>query len=116
MASVNDHIPLSPKMFHILLALADNPQNGYQVSVQVEENSQGRVRLSPATQYENLNRLTRRGLVEEVVDDPEHQPDGRGQRYWRLTDLGTLVLRAEVARLADDINVALANPVLRPKP
>ena len=113
MTSVDRHLPLSPKMFHILLALADGPQNGYQVSLLVEDNSQGRVRLSPATQYENLNRLSKKALIEEAVDDPECRPDGRGQRYWQLTELGKTVLKAEAHRLSSVVGLALAHPLLR---
>ena len=95
-------LPLSAREFHILLALAGDPLNGYQVAQQAEENSGGAVRLSPATQYTNLHRLVSRGLVGEVTDPTDDRPAGRNQRYWSLTPLGRRVLRAEGQRLAAD--------------
>lgn len=101
-------LPLSSREFHILLALAQAPQNGYQVSLLVEENSRGRVRLSPATQYTNLHRLVDRGLVREVKEGIQERADGRGQRFWTLTDAGVRVLGAEARRLAADAELVFA--------
>ena len=99
-------LPLSPKEFHILLALAEEPRNGYQVAQHVEENSRGSVRLSPATQYTNLHRLAEKGLIHEVeLDD---RTDGRKQRYWSVTSLGAKVLRDEARRLAADVSLVAA--------
>lgn len=99
---VESHLPLTPREFHVLLALAGEPRNGYQIGQQAEENSRGSVRLSPATQYTNLHRLVKRGLVEEVTEPADDRPAARRQRYWTLTPLGTAVLRAEGRRLAAD--------------
>jgi len=101
-------LPLSSRELHILLALAGPPQCGYQIAILAEENSRGRIRLSPATQYTNLHRLVERGLVHEVTDDVEDRGDGRGQRFWSLTDAGRGVLRAEARRLATDADLVLS--------
>ena len=100
--SIESFLPLSSREFHILVALSEEPRNGYQVSQRVEENSRGAVRLSPATQYTNLHRLLGKGLVEEVTEASADRPEGRGQRYWTLTPLGRDVLRAEAERMARD--------------
>jgi DNA-binding PadR family transcriptional regulator len=105
---VEAFLPLSPREFHILLALAEAPQNGYRVALLTEENSRGRVLLSPATQYTNLHRLVDRGLIAEVTDQVEDRADGRGQRFWTLTETGRGVLRAEAARLAADAALVFA--------
>ena len=99
---------LTAREFHILLALSQRPRNGYQVSLAVEEESNGAVRLSPATQYVNLHRLAERGLIQEVTDQERHRSDGRGQRFWSLSPLGVRVLRAESKRLAAAAKLALA--------
>lgn len=99
---VQAHLPLTPREFHVLLALASEPRNGYQIGQQAETNSRGSVRLSPATQYTNLHRLVKQGLIEEVTDSDDERPAARRQRYWTLTQLGTAVLRAEGRRLASD--------------
>lgn len=104
---VGSFLPLSSKEFHILVALAERPRNGYQVAQHVEESSRGAVRLSPATQYTNLHRLVERGLVHEVTDRHESETDGRRQRFWTLTPLGTRVLRAEGRRLAEDARLVI---------
>ena len=107
------YLPLTPKLFHMLLALSEEPLNGYQLSLRVEDNSQGKIRLGPASQYENVHRLREEGLVEEAVGDPSLRPDGRKQRFWRITEAGVLVLRAEVDRLSQDLDLALSSPRLR---
>lgn len=100
-------LPLSAREFHILVALAEEPRNGYQVSVRAKENSAGRVALSPATQFTILHRLVAKSLVREATDEVEGV-DGRGQRFWTLTPLGRRVLAAEAQRLRADARLALA--------
>lgn len=101
-------IPLNPKAFHILLALTERPLNGYQVMVKAEENTQGRVVISPGTLYEALHRFERQGLVEEAGPGPSRPSDRRGQRFFRLAAAGRRVLRAEAERLANDVELARA--------
>ena len=48
---VNSALPLTPKVFHILLALAAEPLNGYRLGLQVEESTDGTIRMSPGTLY-----------------------------------------------------------------
>jgi DNA-binding PadR family transcriptional regulator len=102
------YLPLSARELHILLALAGPPQCGYRIAILAEENSRGRVSLSPATQYTNLHRLVERGLVHEVTDEVEDRGDGRGQRFWSLTEAGRRVLLAEGRRLASDADLVLS--------
>ncbi len=106
---VEGYLPLSAREFHILLAVSEDPLNGYQLSQSVEETSNGMVRLSPATQYVNLHRLVEQGLLREVTGRERHRANGRGQRFWALSPLGARVLRAEANRLAGDAALALAN-------
>ena len=106
---VDAHLPLSVREFHILLAVLEEPLNGYQVSQSVERTSNGTVRLSPATQYVNLHRLAEKGLLQEVTEREQHRSDGRGQRFWTLSPLGARVLRAEAHRLSADAALALAH-------
>lgn len=104
--------PLSPRVFHILLALAKEPRNGYQLGLKVEEASEGSIRLSPGTLYENLHRLAGHGMIREVEDVPEAQSNGRGQRFYAITEEGLDVLKAEVARLSSDLALARSVPAL----
>jgi len=106
---IEQHLPLSFREFHILLAVSREPLNGYQIAQAVEETSRGAVQLSPATQYVNLHRLAEKGLLAEVTDQERHRSDGRKQRFWALSPLGTQVLRAEARRLATDAELAWAH-------
>lgn len=111
-AQPDDFVPLSPRVFHILLALAEGMSHGYRLMVAVEANSQGRVRIGPGTLYEALHRLCEQGLIDEVEEGKGPKADGRRQRYYRLARLGKRVLRAEAERLAGDLQVARAYNVL----
>jgi len=105
-------LPLSSKAFHILTALAHEPMNGYRLGLRVEEATKGAIRMSPGTLYENVHRLAKRGLIQEVKDGQEVSMDGRGQRFYELTGNGRKLLRAEVARLAHDVELARSIPGL----
>jgi len=104
--------PLTPKVLHILMALAAEPMNGYRLGLRVEETSAGTIRLSPGTLYENLHRLAERGLIEDAAAQTQDRTDGRGQRFYSLTSAGLETLRAEVARLERDVDLARSLPAL----
>jgi DNA-binding PadR family transcriptional regulator len=93
-------LPLSEPVLHILLTLAGGARHGYGIMVEVEERTEGRVRLGPGTLYGAVKRLRERGLIEEVeaAASPEEAGDDR-RRTYRLTPLGREVTRLEVARL-----------------
>jgi DNA-binding PadR family transcriptional regulator len=80
----------------ILASLARGELHGYGIARDVEELSQGLVRLTAGTLYGALNRLTEDGLVAETR---EQVVDGRRRRYYRLTSAGHAVLAEEAARL-----------------
>lgn len=100
--------PLREPTFLILTALARAPQHGYGLITEVAELSGGRTRLRPGTLYGALDRLRDEGLV---ATEREEVVDGRLRRYYRLTDEGAEVLRAEADRLRR--NAAAANARLR---
>jgi DNA-binding PadR family transcriptional regulator len=102
----NTLLPLSPRSFHVLLTLAEQPQNGYQIMLLVEENSSGKVRVGPGTLYESLHRMREQGLLEEAGLGKRRRADGRGQRFYRLSRFGQRVLAAEARRMADDLRIA----------
>jgi DNA-binding PadR family transcriptional regulator len=106
--------PLSLSVLHILLALADGPRHGYAIKQEVEERSDGEIRLGPGTLYEAVQRLEDAGYIEETAGDAE--PDN-GQvaqrRYYKLTSAGWSVLRTEMRHLARLVDRARAHPRLR---
>lgn len=95
-----DHLPLTPAVFHVLLALADEERHGYAIKKEVEERTGGRVRMGPGTLYGTIKRLLRAGLIEELDERPDPEIDDERRRYYRLTGLGRTVAAAEAERLA----------------
>ena len=87
-------LPLAPAGLHILLALAAEDMHGYGIMQEVLRQSDGQYRLMPGTLYDNLQKLVRDGLIEEIKNDPESR-----RRCYRLTTTGRRVLAAELDRL-----------------
>jgi DNA-binding PadR family transcriptional regulator len=99
-------LPFSEAVLQILLTLADGPCHGYGIMQDVEERTEGRVRLGPGTLYGAVKRLRQQALIDELdaVDAPE-PGDGR-RRYYRLTQLGRQAVTLEVERLARLVETA----------
>lgn len=95
-------LPLTPVVFHTLLALAEAPRHGYAIAREVEEVTEGRVKMGPGTLYGSLQRMRDEGLIAET-DAPRQSRDavhGDRRRYYELTALGRTALRLEGERLA----------------
>jgi DNA-binding PadR family transcriptional regulator len=93
-------LPLSSAVFHILLTLADGERHGYGIKQEVNARTEGRVRLGPGMLYGPIKRLLLKGPIEETSERPDADLDDERRRYYRLTDFGLWVLRAEVTRSA----------------
>ncbi len=99
-------LPLTPAVFHIMLALADGECHGYGIMLEVEKLSQGSMRLGPGTLYRSIQRMLIDGLIEERKDDGESAEDDERRRYYRLTKFGLNVAKAEAQRLATLVKAA----------
>lgn len=108
-----DFLPLTPAVFHILIALADGEAHGYAIMQGVSERSRGTVRLGPGTLYGAVGRLLGEGLIEECDERPDPKMDDERRRYYRLTSLGGRVLAAETERLDDLVRAARSTRVVR---
>lgn len=95
--------PLSSASLHILLALAESDLHGYGIMQSVKRQSGGTFKLGPGTLYANLDRLLASGLVGEAE---RKLKDGELRREYSLTANGERVLRLEVSRLRQVVNVA----------
>ena len=104
--SVRRQLPLRPKLFHILLALAAGPRHGYAIKKEVEEGSNNVVRMGAGSLYEGIHLLEKRGLIRETTPPPSGGAEHSQRRYYDLTALGTRVLGAEAARLRDLLELA----------
>lgn len=105
--------PLPSAAFQILLSLADNELHGYGIMRQVEEQTNGRMRLGPGTLYASIQALVEEGLIEEVDRGSDSNTNIERRRYYRLTPSGRKVARTEAERLADLLRVARAKNILR---
>lgn len=99
----SDLLPLSPQVFHILVALAGRDQHGYGIMQDVAERTQGKLRLSAGTLYGCIKRMLDKGLMVELreTERPAPRSDDERRRYYRLTPLGRKLATAEAARLTE---------------
>jgi DNA-binding PadR family transcriptional regulator len=105
-------LPLTPAMFHILLALADRERHGYHIMQEVETRTEGKMRLGPGTLYGSIKRMLADGLIEESDERPDPELDDERRRYYRLTDFGYSVASAEAERLALLVKAARAKKLI----
>ncbi len=99
-------LPLSPPVYHVLLALGDETLHGYAMMQAIEGLTDGAGRLLPGTLYATLARMVETGLIEER-DAPDADADAR-RRYYRATAFGRRVAAAETARMARLVAAARA--------
>ena len=104
-------LPLTPAVLHILLVLADGERHGYAIAQEVEEISDGQVRMGPGTLYGSILRMTESELIEEVTTQRRDEGVER-RRYYRQTPFGKRVLTLELARLSAVMNVARRKQLL----
>ncbi len=100
------HLPLTPAVLHILLALADEERHGYAIMLEVERQTGGRFRPGSGTLYGTIKRLLSSGLIAESGERPDPALDDERRRYYRLTPIGRRVLEAEARRLQQVVGVA----------
>src|ERR1700682_3749324 len=104
--SPTDLLPLTPPVFHILLALADEERHGYGIMQDVARQTNDTLQLGPGTLYGCLKRMLAARLVEESDERPDPALDDERRRYYRITDFGARTLRAEAERLAHAVSAA----------
>ena len=105
-------LPLTPAVFHILLALADGERHGYAIIKEVEALTEGRMRLGPGTLYGSVKRMLEEGFIEESDERPDPALDDERRRYYRLTEFGRRVAVAEATRLQRVVAAARTRKLL----
>ncbi len=85
--------PLTPSMFHVLLALAGDDLHGYAILKEVELRTGGKVRLSTGTLYGIIKRLLNDGLI--------------------VTAQGRQVAAAEAERMDEILSIARSRNLLK---
>jgi DNA-binding PadR family transcriptional regulator len=106
MTTENQLPPLTPAVFHILLALSTGERHGYGIMKQVEADSEGKVSMGAGTLYGSLKRMLDSGLVKESDKRVDPEMDDERRIYYQLTGVGRKALEAELERYKNIVNVA----------
>lgn len=106
MATTDSKSPLTPAVFHILLALSRGERHGYGIMKQVETDSDGKVSMGPGTLYGSLKRMLNAGLVRESDRRVDPEMDDERRIYYQLTAAGAQALAAELERYQHIVTLA----------
>ena len=101
--------PLTPAVFHILLALADGRKHGYAILKQVNADGGHSLRMGPGTLYGSLQRMQASGLVQESEDASDER-----RRFYDLTGSGQRALVNELERLRGVLTAATRKGLASP--
>lgn len=104
--ATNNIQPLTPAVFHILLALSTGERHGYGIMKQVETDSEGKVTMGPGTLYGSLKRMLDAGLVKESDKRIDPEMDDERRIYYQITNMGAKTLAAELERYKRIVTVA----------
>jgi DNA-binding PadR family transcriptional regulator len=107
-----DLLPLTPGMFHVLIALADGEKHGYAIIKEVARRTDGAIRLSAGTLYTLIRRFVQEGVIVESDERPDPALDDERRRYYRITDFGRGVAQAEAARMESTLSMARAKNLI----
>jgi DNA-binding PadR family transcriptional regulator len=105
-------LPLTPTVFHMLLALADGEKHGYGIMQAVAAETHGQMKIRTGSLYGSIQRMIAAGLIEATTERPDPALDDERRRYYGLTEFGRRVLAAEAARLAQAMTVIRGKQVL----
>jgi DNA-binding PadR family transcriptional regulator len=86
-------MPLSPPVYHVLLALGGEVLHGYAIMQRFPEE------LLPGTLYATLARMVDSGLIEEARAPRGEESNGPPRRHYRVTPRGKLVAQRETERM-----------------
>jgi DNA-binding PadR family transcriptional regulator len=107
-------LPLTPVVFHILMALSTEERHGYAIMKEVEASTEGRVSIQTGTLYQAIKRLLDAGLIRQAEPKVDPEMDDERRRYYALSGLGRKVLNEEALRLERMVALARARQVLGP--
>ena len=102
----SDRPTLTTAALHILVAIGPGERHGYSIMTEVEQLTNGAVRLAPGTLYTTIKRLLGANLIEETGERPDAHLDDQRRRYYRLTPGGRAIVASEVRRLEALVSIA----------
>lgn len=103
-------LPLSPPVYHVLLALGRDTLHGYGIMQTFEELTGGEDEILAGTLYATMARMVETGLLEEAEPPPDSTD--RRRRYYRATKRGRALAAAESERLRRLLDIAQARRFL----
>ena len=107
---IERHLPLRRVEFHILLSLATGERHGYGIIRDIEARGDS----SPpdvGTMYRALARMVEAGLIEAAGRRADDGGDER-RNYYRITNTGVRVARAEARRMETMMQAARVGGLL----
>lgn len=112
MTSPENLLPLKPLVFDILLVLNEEERHGYGMAKALQERAPRGRRVLPGNLYRTLAAMTKRGLIANAPHRDRGADDDERRRYFRITEFGRRVARAEAERLSDRVDLARAQRLL----
>jgi DNA-binding PadR family transcriptional regulator len=97
-ARIENLLPLRPVEFHVLLSLADGDRHGYGIMQDARE--RGEAVPDIGTLYRALARMVDQGWIESADSPPSTDSGDERRNYYRITEFGLRVAKAEARRLA----------------
>lgn len=85
------YVPMTETGFYILLCL-QQPMHGYGIVQQVEQLTDGEIRLSPGTMYGTLSKMEKDQLIQFIREE-------ENRKIYCITQLGREVLQLEMRRI-----------------
>ena len=107
-SQVDSLLPLSPTIFHMLLALGEGERHGYALKREILQRTGGKLNLGSGALYGSINKMLEQGLIEESEERPDAHLDDERRRYYRITPLGAAVAKAEATRMSKLVKWARA--------
>lgn len=109
----SSYLPLNPRDYLVLFSLTASEKHGYGIVKEIEQQSDGVVKMDPSNLYRSLKRIIQQGLIRE--SEPRSSgSDNEQRRYYSLTKLGRAVVKAEAARLGKLTAAAASRRLITP--
>jgi DNA-binding PadR family transcriptional regulator len=105
-SEIEQHLPVSLPVFHMLLSLNEGERHGYALKRAILQRTDGKLNLGSGALYGSINKMLEEGFIEESEERPDSHLDDERRRYYRITPLGRRVAAAETVRLRNLVKMA----------
>jgi len=70
MSRIDELLPLSPAVFHMLLLLGEGERHGYALKREMAKQTKGKLNPGPGVLYGAINKMLEAGLIVESEERP----------------------------------------------